>query len=122
MRYEVKSTRDYKIFRTIKGNRAIVHANINRITKSIMGMNLLNIFPVVVNERMEVIDGQHRLQVAKQLELEVFYKVVPGLTIKDVIAINSAQKEWKLSDYLECYCKLEDSNYTRLKNLLSTQN
>jgi len=99
---ELKTT-DYSMFRYIKGNRKIDAINVKRLTESIKK----NYLPttIIVNEFLEIIDGQHRLEVCKNLGLEVTFKIIPGLRLKDVHMYNSNQKTWSKLDYAISYAE-----------------
>lgn len=80
-------TNDYSIFKSIMGNRTINLKNVNNIINNIKKNGLLPTV-IIVNEKMEVIDGQHRLQALKELNLPVYYQIKEGLSINDCIAYN----------------------------------
>lgn len=63
-------TRDYSVFKYLKGNRGINLKNVNSIVDNVRDNGLLPTI-VIVNENMEVIDGQHRIEAFKQLNLPV---------------------------------------------------
>lgn len=108
----IQSTVDYKKFKTILGNRKVKKAHVNRL-KSAFEWNpdaaMWN--PIIANEHMEVIDGQHRLVALAQLELPVYYRVIEGLRLKDVQALNSNTKPWTPNDYAEAYAETGNKNY-----------
>ena len=54
----VFKTFDYGLFKNIKGNRELNPKNYKKILHS-MGNKQLEI-PIIVNEKYEIIDGQHR--------------------------------------------------------------
>ena len=62
MLMQVKETKNYSMFTTIGGNRPLNELHLNRLKKS-MEEELL-ISPIIVNEKHEVIDGQHRLRIS----------------------------------------------------------
>lgn len=74
--------------------------------------------PIVVNEFMEVIDGQHRLSICEQLDIPVQYTIVSGLRIDDCIRLNATAHNWKLIDYIRSYAKRGFVNYIELLKLL----
>lgn len=100
---QIKSTKNYDIFRLINSNREVDYAHVRKIKESIHKKNLLNVHPINVNAQMEVIDGQHRLQAAKELGIEIFYIVNEGITSHDISRLNSIKKNWCLEDYLNHY-------------------
>ena len=62
---DVIETTDYDIFKGIVGNRKVEKKHVEMLTGAIDRNNLLNVRPIIVNEEMMVIDGQHRLEAAK---------------------------------------------------------
>lgn len=108
-------TRDYSIFRNINGNRKITPKHVVDLTYAIERKNLLEYYPVLVNEVMEVIDGQHRLMAAAKLDYEVYYEKVKGLVLEDVMSINTASRSWTLADFVDAYIRLGNSDYTELR-------
>ncbi len=101
----IKSTKDYSIFKKCEFNRALDPKNVAKIRDSINSRNLLNMRPILVNEDMEIIDGQHRLEVAKQLQLEIYYQIDKTSKIEDIILLNANQKNWIIQDYLNYFSK-----------------
>lgn len=80
--------------------------------------NLLEQYPILVNENMEIIDGQHRLAAAIRLDIPVHYQILENASLGDVVGINSSQKNWTMMDYIESYIRLGNQNYVILKNFM----
>lgn len=97
----VHKTSDYSIFNIHKKNRDVNAAHVNNLVAAIQKNNLLAGQPILVNENMEVIDGQHRLEAAKKLGVDIYYIMRGGLTIEDAIDLNINTKNWSYADYLE---------------------
>lgn len=114
----VLSTKNYDQFQTILGNRLTNYDHIRTLVREITAKNLLATCPIIVNEKMEVIDGQHRLEAAKLLGVPIYYVKVEGLTIKQVVRLNRSQKPWKLGDYLELHVAHKNQNYLLLKEFI----
>lgn len=114
---EIQKTTDYSIFKKHPSNRAPDADNLKKLTASIQARNLLQYRPILVDAAMQVIDGQHRLQVAKLLGLEVFYQVQQDCTHEDIILLNQHQKGWKIGDYVDYYISLGKTDYLSLKRL-----
>lgn len=108
------TTQDYSQFRNITGNREISEAHVDNLVEAIENKNLLPFFPVLVNEKMEVIDGQHRLMAAAKLNTPIYYEKIEGLTIKDVMSLNTHSKNWDLADFVQAYIKMGHKNYETL--------
>lgn len=111
---EIKNTNDYSLFKSILANREIDEKHVTKLAKSITRKNLLYIRPLIVNEKMQVIDGQHRLAAAKQIKATVYYIKVEGLTKADISVINTAQKNWTRSDFINFYAMDGNVHYKQL--------
>lgn len=107
-------TRDYSVFKYLSGNRDINLHNVNNIVKNVLDNGLLPTI-VIVNENMEVIDGQHRIEAFKQLNLPVEFQIRKGLGLKDCIAYNVSSKKWETIDYINSYAERGIEDYITLK-------
>ena len=58
-------TKNYDMFKTVKGNREIDKGHVARLKKEIKKRDLD--LPIFINEHDEVVDGQHTLQARKEL-------------------------------------------------------
>lgn len=104
-------TTDYGIFKDINGNRKINKGHVNKLVQAIDRKNLLDYFPILTNEHMEVIDGQHRLTAAMSLQVPISFEVVEGLRIEDVMSINTNSKSWSMMDFINSWIVLEKPDY-----------
>jgi hypothetical protein len=106
---QVHTTTDYFLFKPIDGNRNKNLLHINRLKKS---MNQNYLFTVIiVNEKYEIIDGQHRFEVIQELQLPLHYIICSGYGLTEVHILNANSKTWNADDYLEGYCKLGYKDY-----------
>jgi len=80
---KVYKTNDLSIFNQIKGNRPPNPQHVRRLCDSIKTHGILQ-NPIIVNENMDIIDGQHRLLAAKESESSVYYIVVDGYSLEEV--------------------------------------
>jgi len=112
----VCQTMDYSLFKTLKGNRTINQAHLHRLTKSIRDKYLLS--PIVVNERFEIIDGQHRFNAAKDNGLPINYIIAQGYGLKEVQILNTNSSNWGSMDYLNAYCDMGLKPYLRFRKFL----
>lgn len=102
-------TNDYDMFQTIEGNREVNKLHVKRLKDSISEKYIT--VPIIVNEKNQIIDGQHRFQSAKELEKPVYYIKVNGLGLKDVHRLNTNTKNWTADAYLDGYCRLGFQDY-----------
>lgn len=111
----VYKTNDLSIFKTIDGNRVPNLQHIKRLADSIRiyGMKCN---PILVNEKMQVIDGQHRLMAAKEVGSFVYYIILNGYTLSEVHTLNLNQKNWSKKDYMEGYANMGIESYIKLRD------
>lgn len=112
----LNKTKDYSIFKKHENNRAIDPFNLKKIVASLKIQNLLEFRPILIDANYRIIDGQHRLEAAKQLELEVYYQVNQESTHEDIVLLNSNQKKWLQEDYVNYYISRGNLEYKKLKD------
>lgn len=110
----VYKTSDLSIFKPIDGNRVPNLQHIKRLTDSIKKYGM-KCNPIIVNEKMEVIDGQHRLLAAKEANSFVYYIIINGYSLSEVHTLNLNQKNWTRKDYMEGYASMGVESYIKLK-------
>jgi hypothetical protein len=110
---QVHTTTDYFLFKSIDGNRNKNLLHINRLKKSISENYLFTI--IIVNEKYEIIDGQHRFDVIQELKLPLHYVICKGYGLSQVHILNQNSKTWNMDDYLEGYCSLGYADYIKYK-------
>lgn len=113
----VYRTNKYSLFKRLEGNRKIPKSRINKIIASIQKVGYVQ-SPVVVNEKMEVVDGQGRIEALKELGLPVDYIIVKGIGIEECRAMNINQENWKLIDHIHSYAETGNESYIYLENLI----
>ena len=115
--YNVYVTRDYGIFKRLVGNRDIPESRISKIVESIQTIGWIH-NPIIVNEKMEVIDGQGRLTALQRLKMPVEYIIAEGAGNKECIYMNMNMVNWKLPDFIKSYAEQGNENYQRLLSLM----
>ncbi len=105
----VHTTKDYGLFKSVDGNRNINYLHKNRLKKSMQEKQLIN--PIIVNEKHEIIDGQHRFSVCQELGLPIHYLIIPGYGLEDVHRMNQNSKNWNQEDFLAGYCDMGLKDY-----------
>lgn len=109
MAYSVLVSNDYEMFKTLASNRKVNNLHLRRLKASMQIKQL--VIPIIVNEQYQIIDGQHRLQACKELELPVYFIITPGADMNDVHLANSVAKVWAVEDYLSSYCDMGLDDY-----------
>jgi hypothetical protein len=105
-------TKDYGKFKTIDGNRMINRLHADKIAESMEEKQLVT--PIIVNEKYEIIDGQHRFTGCQKKEKPVYYIICEGYGLADVHRLNEKSHDWKLKDFLDGYSVFaqKDSSYS----------
>lgn len=111
--YIVQITDDYELFETLSTNRAIDPRHVKTLKDSMKEHGVL-INPVLVNAKMQVIDGQHRLNACKSLGKPVYYLMIGDYGIEEVQALNLNQKNWTYRDYAESFASMGYDHYQTL--------
>lgn len=115
---QLYQTHDYNKFRKLDANRKIDPNHVKRLMEQIERYgNLTQDFPVVVNEDMQIIDGQHRVEALKRLRYPVFFEVRHKLDLDTVRVINTTVKSWTWLDYAKSFAQLGHEDYQRFLNL-----
>lgn len=113
-------TTDYGRFKVMKGNRQISTRHLGQLAKSFAQEDLSTEVPIVVNEKMEVIDGQHRLAFRSANNLPVYYTIKNGAGLATVQRLNAVSKRWGIVDYLNSHIELGNVEYKKLKDAMTT--
>lgn len=114
---QVQQTKDYSLFKSIKGNRDINRLHYNRLKKSIQNNYLFTI--IIVNEKFEIIDGQHRFEAIKKLGLPLYYIVCTGYGVNEVQILNQNSKNWSIVDFMNGYCDKGIQDYILYRNFVN---
>lgn len=110
---QIYSTKDYGAFKKLKGNRSVLQRRKNLILASIRDNGWIR-NPIVVNEKMEIVDGQGRFEALKELDMPIEYCISEGSTTRDCVTLNLKQKNWGTLDYITCYAGLGYQSYITL--------
>lgn len=115
---QVRRTKNYDQFKTIKGNRKVQIGHVNNLTKMINKYNLLPQFVGVVTKDGYLVDGQHRLASAKENKMWFYFTIIPE-NVDDIIVaiVNSVQLKWTIDDYVNFFADRGEAQYVWLRNL-----
>jgi|TARA_Y100000310_G_scaffold82028_1_gene78620 hypothetical protein len=110
----VKKTNDYSLFSFIEGNRQINKGQLLRLGRSIREQYIP--VPIVVNDKKQIIDGQHRFMTAVEQNKPVYFIEIDGLGLSEVHRLNTNSKNWTADDYMNGYAELGFSQYAQYRN------
>ena len=112
---DVRLTKDWGKLKFLEDNRDTDDADVKRLAESIKNNGQLQ--PIVINEKWEICEGQHRVKACILLDIPVLYVISEGATIKDTILMNNNQKSWKNRDYLKCFSHKNHKNHQEYRKV-----
>jgi len=117
---EILKTFDHSIFKSITSNREVDDRHVKRLVKAIRAKNMLNINPIIVNSNFEVIDGQHRLEAAREIGgIYIYYVIDDRVNKGDIGALNSNAKNWTVMDYINYFTIEKRPGFDKLSAFIS---
>ena len=117
MEGQILRTSDYSIFRKLKGNRNADESRVKSLVDSIKKVGWVS-NPIIVNRKMEVIDGQGRLEALQRLNMPVEYHIVESADLNCCRVMNTHNKAWKPLDYIKSYADSGIKDYQRVYQLM----
>ena len=114
---QVVQTKDYQQFNKAAGNRDVIQMHVQRLKTSMEKEYLMS--PIIVNEKMEIIDGQHRFEAARQLELPIRFIKVRGYALSQMQQMNAMSRKWSIIDHIKAYADLGNSNYAAMLDFIN---
>ena len=113
--FEVFETKNYEIFKHIDYNRDVNASNVKKIKESMTRYGL--IVPIVVSSDGYVIDGQHRLEALRELQMPVWYIVSQNIKEDIVMEVNAIRKNWTMRDWVNSFANKGYLEYQKLLEL-----
>lgn len=117
----IKSTTNYSQFHHLTEQRKIDPTRVRSLKRAVTLKNLLSCNPIIVksfyDNKLYVMEGQHRLEVAKELNLPIYYIIDNTIEINDIILLNTNRVNWKLKDYLKFHEGKGNESYKFVINL-----
>lgn len=111
----VYATHDYDAFKEMKNNRDVREDRVAKLYASLSEKEILN--PIVVNEKMEIVDGQGRFEALKRLDREIKFVIANGTDVEDCRRMNAYNTAWKPRDFVVSYKNSGNENYTLLEDV-----
>lgn len=114
------TTNNYNMFKLTDYNRNVDLQHVQQLVNELKaGRKFLQ--PIVVNEKLEIIDGQHRLKALQEVKQPVEYIVRPGAGKADVISMNNTQKNWSPEAWIQSYANAGNRDYQALLQVVDKQ-
>lgn len=97
---QVHCTRDYNKFKLLRCNRPIRFNG--ALERSMRHENKLHLYPITVDREFNIIDGQHRFDIARRHNLDLYYQVDEHAEIDAIPGLQTG-RAWSLVDFLHFY-------------------
>jgi hypothetical protein len=117
-------TTDYSMFNLLNFNRKVDSAHVKRLVESMKVHGFKGVVQIIKTKfidgvvRYYVVDGQHRIAAAKQLNLSVRFELTELQTrveTADFIAeLNTSMKSWGTANFLTVWADLDIEEYVKL--------
>lgn len=115
---ELLETKQYERFSCDIKNRPVSEDKINFFIKLFkQGKFFMHEFPLIVDKNFLILDGQHRYEAVKRLQLPLYFRFAKSLTIESVIDVQ-INAGWKTNDYLHAYIQQKNQNYIVLHRFI----
>lgn len=118
----IQKTTEYGRFKFSEENRDLDLKHVQELINSITEKNLLSSNPIIVNSKMEIMDGQHRYEAAKFLETTLYFKEDNNFKPNDIARINTVNRKWQLEDYLKHFRSQGNGEYAAIDNFIHQYN
>ena len=110
-------TKNYDLFSYATDNREIKPLNVNKLKLQLEERGAM-LSPIIVDSNFIVIDGQHRLEAARELNMEAYFLINPELLQSDTRELNSVANAWKQKDFIKYEISQSNSNYEMLDSVM----
>lgn len=106
----ISKSSNYEKFKMIDWNRDINKPSVAKLVEENMIKFQLHKFPIIVTDKLKIIDGQHRFEASKQLGCPIYYIVANDMdeSIYSVNSVNKVGKKHSRGDKLEMMYKAGD--------------
>jgi hypothetical protein len=94
-----------------KQNRTVNSKHVARLKNAIAKRNLLHINPIKINSKREIIDGQHRVTAAIELQLKEVPCLVVNASVDEAVLLNQHAKNWSGMDFAHYWASQGKEDY-----------
>lgn len=102
----ILSTRDYSLFE-FPDETKLSEKHLEIVKASLQEKNLLADFPILIDDKYNILDGKYKFIAAYQLKLPINYKLAEVTTKMDAIRIKEILKRTPFRELIEVYIEIE---------------
>jgi hypothetical protein len=114
----IYSTKEYHRFKFSEDNRKTNPTQVEKLINSMQTNGYAKGSILIINERNEIIDGQHRFLAAKEIGLPVTYAMFRGVSDIEIKILNQTTKNWDKIDFAEYWANKGNINYKALLDFM----
>lgn len=115
---QIYVTTDYDKFKFLEENREVKKSRVKKIKDSIEEVGYV-LQPILVNENMEIIDGQGRFNACTDMGLPILYMVEEGRGITECRRLNLGQENWTTWNWINSYADGGNVDYQRFRTFVN---
>jgi hypothetical protein len=115
---DVYSTKDYNKFKFRGDNRIVKDNHVKGLIQNMKERGWEPGSYVVINEKGEIIDGQHRVKAAIQVGIPVHYTIEKKAGFETIRNLNRNQKNWAITDHIHGFVQENNPHYIKLNNFI----
>jgi hypothetical protein len=129
---QIYSTTNYSMFGHIGGNRNLNTTNLTKIKQSLSKKHIKTnaviciLDPEDLVTPLKIVDGQHRFEACKTLNIPVSYVIDDNLSMEsilnDITLLNTASKEWDVNDFMGSEATKGNQNYILYSSVYTSYN
>lgn len=110
----IQCTSDYDKFQHLTGNRPVNTDQVSRIAKLMEAVGFIASYHIVVNKKMQILDGQHRVEAAKIAKVPVYYTVDDKMEISTVQKAGTLSRAWTAMDHIKARAEAGNAHFQAL--------
>lgn len=111
-------TKDYSIFKLHEDNRVLVERQLKKLRESMSLMGWLPGSYVVIYPDGRVIEGYHRVTIARETNTPIYYIIIKDFIKNHVSLLNQGKEPWKITDHLNTHANNGNLNYIILRDFI----
>lgn len=107
----------------LKGNRTLDLNNLKKIKKSIVDNGYKKSQPITLDKDLCIMDGQHRKKSCEELNISMPFviELENDNSLKLTQQLNSNQKNWKITDFINSYADRDFKDYKLFKKFVKEE-
>lgn len=110
---------EYDKISKLTGNRDVVPRNIEKKKELISKHGFKTTNPIIVDMSGAIIDGQHRKEASKELDVPFKFMIDTDTTdaLQTAIVFNTSTLNWNMQNFVDAYAQNGNDNYVKLLQL-----